>query len=325
MNNKIPCEVIRDLLPSYIDHLTSETSNKLITEHMKECKECKTVLSSMKGGLSLAEDTDQGRKELDFLKKNKKRNRHILLGSIAGAFLVLTAVLLANRFLIGNKNAEGWAAINLVVEGQHLQFDAVPTDSASAIAALSYTEEDGVITINARSVLVSPLHAGALTGSYAASEEIREVRIRDKIVWAEGTAISALASDLYSVRHDYVGDMPANGRVAQALNLFSYLGPYTNELETAAEPFGWRILLSDPILSDDLDQKEADMDAFGRVLVGLIGNLDHVTFVYTVNDRETARTITAADASAFLGEDIKNCGKNVRVLNTLLQKSGLSI
>ena len=32
--NKIPCEVVQDLFPSYIDHLTSETTNKVIESHL---------------------------------------------------------------------------------------------------------------------------------------------------------------------------------------------------------------------------------------------------------------------------------------------------
>ena len=50
-----------------------------------------------------------------------------------------------------------------------------------------------------------------------------------------------------------------------------------------------------------ISQKEQDMDAFGRVIVGLIGNLDHVTFIYQSEGAEKTRTITAEGASAFSG------------------------
>lgn len=42
------CDIIRDLLPSYVDGLTSETSNEVIEEHIKECQECSKYLESMK-------------------------------------------------------------------------------------------------------------------------------------------------------------------------------------------------------------------------------------------------------------------------------------
>ena len=34
--SRIPCEMIRDLLPSYIDELTNDVTNKEIEEHIKE-------------------------------------------------------------------------------------------------------------------------------------------------------------------------------------------------------------------------------------------------------------------------------------------------
>ena len=325
MSNKIPCDVIRDLLPSYVDELTSETSNTLIMEHMRGCETCRKTLASMQGGLPFAEEAEKARREIDFLKKNKRRNRRIVFGSIAGAFLLILAVLAARVFIVGSRDYTNWIPANLTVEGRNLTFTAVPTDSAMAVSGLDFREEDGVITVNGRSVLVSPLHRGNCAGVYTSSGEIREVRIGGRIVWADGATVSALAADLFETRHDYVGDMPANNRTAQALNLGSYLGAFTNELETKEEPFGWKILLEEEISSEKLEQKERDMDAFGRVMIGLVGNLDHVTFVYTADGRETGRTITAAKASAFLGQDIKNCGTDVRILDELIRKTGLSM
>ncbi|MEE3377022.1 MAG: DUF4825 domain-containing protein [Lachnospiraceae bacterium] len=325
MSNKIPCDVIRDLLPSYVDELTSETSNTLIMEHMRGCESCRKTLASMQGGLPFAEEAEKARREIDFLKKNKRRNRRIVFGSIAGAFLLILAVLAARVFIVGSRDYTNWIPANLTVEGRNLTFTAVPTDSAMAVSGLDFREEDGVITVSGRSVLVSPLHRGNCAGVYTSSGEIREVRIGGRIVWADGATVSALAADLFETRHDYVGDMPANNRTAQALNLGSYLGAFTNELETKEEPFGWKILLEEEISSEKLEQKERDMDAFGRVMIGLVGNLDHVTFVYTADGREETRTITAAEASAFLGQDIKRCGTDVRILDELIRKTGLSM
>ncbi len=43
------CKVIQDLLPLYIDGLTSEESNKEIEKHLKTCKECSECRQEMKG------------------------------------------------------------------------------------------------------------------------------------------------------------------------------------------------------------------------------------------------------------------------------------
>ncbi|MBQ4046273.1 MAG: DUF4825 domain-containing protein [Lachnospiraceae bacterium] len=325
MSKKIPCEVIQDLLPSYIDELTSKASNQMINDHLLECQDCRETLASMQGGLPFAEKAEQDKKEIDFLKKTKRRGRRHIAAGIAGAFLIFAAILAIRAFLVGSSNQTAFAAAGIQVNGKDLQFNAIPLDSASAISGLTYEENDGVVTIKARSVLASPFHTGDLQGTYTASQEISQVRIGDRIIWAEGATVSALASDLYASRHAYIGDMPANNRTALALNLASYLGPFTNELETAEEPYGWKILLSEDIPAAKLPQKERDMDAFGRVITGLIGNLDHVTFVYTSDQQEKTRTITAADASAFLGQDVKDCIQDIRLLDTLIEKTGLSL
>ena len=51
------CEIIRDLLPSYVDGLTSEESNREITAHVAECAPCKENFGANAGG-----DADEGGK-----------------------------------------------------------------------------------------------------------------------------------------------------------------------------------------------------------------------------------------------------------------------
>ena len=329
--NQIPCEVIRDLFPSYIEGLTSEVSNQMIEDHLKECEECSEVLRTMRspGNMpeKLSELTPEEQQEIDFLKKNKRRNRRIVTWSIVGALALVFFILLARILFIGDRTYTNWTAMNLEVHDNELAFRAVPMDSASAIAGFTYTEDAGIVTVHARSVLVSPLYSGSRQGSYTAKKEIREVRIGDRIVWSEGATVSAQASALFTTRHAFVGDMSANNRTAAALNIAAYLGPFTNELKTAAEPYEWWILLENEVPIQRLEQKKRDMEAFGQVLIGLIGNLDRVVFLYTVEGGgpEEEYAVTAVNASNFLGEDIKNCGDNIRTLDRLLEKNGLSL
>ena len=46
--SKIPCEMIQDLLPSYIDELTSDVTNREVKMHLGECEQCKHVFEQMK-------------------------------------------------------------------------------------------------------------------------------------------------------------------------------------------------------------------------------------------------------------------------------------
>ena len=68
---RIPCEVIRDLLPSYADGLTSKVTNQWIENHLSTCEECRQALAAMQAP---EPETEPEKKEINFLKKNKKKN-----------------------------------------------------------------------------------------------------------------------------------------------------------------------------------------------------------------------------------------------------------
>ena len=46
--NKKDCKIVQDLLPNYIDNLTTKESNEFIENHIKECEDCKKVFENMK-------------------------------------------------------------------------------------------------------------------------------------------------------------------------------------------------------------------------------------------------------------------------------------
>ena len=48
---KIPCEVIKDLLPSYVDGLTSAETNRLVKEHLASCGDCRRLFEAMQAPL----------------------------------------------------------------------------------------------------------------------------------------------------------------------------------------------------------------------------------------------------------------------------------
>ena len=45
--NKLPCELIQDLLPLYEDGLCSERSRDLIEEHLSECETCRNIYKTI--------------------------------------------------------------------------------------------------------------------------------------------------------------------------------------------------------------------------------------------------------------------------------------
>jgi Predicted integral membrane protein len=84
------CEIIKDLLPSYIDGLTSNESNLEIEEHLKTCQECQNVLNQMKTDI----DTDSIELNKESIKPFKKLNQKILQSvviTLIGCILIVGA------------------------------------------------------------------------------------------------------------------------------------------------------------------------------------------------------------------------------------------
>lgn len=87
---KNDCKIIQDLLPNYIDNLTSKETNEYIEQHIKECKECKKALEIMQKGIE--NEHIKSLNQIDYLKKYKKKMR--ILKSI-----LLIVALFAITFL----------------------------------------------------------------------------------------------------------------------------------------------------------------------------------------------------------------------------------
>ncbi len=86
------CGIIRDLMPSYVDGLTSEESSRAVEEHVQECAECRDFLNAMKAELESEKypkiDEVEAKTEIKAFKKLKKVMDRMIFGSIAAVLLV---------------------------------------------------------------------------------------------------------------------------------------------------------------------------------------------------------------------------------------------
>jgi len=107
MKEKRECQVIQDLLPNYIEKLTNEETNAFIEEHLKDCKECTSVLNKMKKSLQV--DFEKiNTKGIIFIKKYNKQLklfRNLLLLVIA-TYMIIVGYRFAILTKIENKTTE---------------------------------------------------------------------------------------------------------------------------------------------------------------------------------------------------------------------------
>ena len=85
------CEIIKDLLPLYIDDACSSESKKSVEEHLQECIDCKIELENLKSDIPNAGQLKY-RDEVNPLKTIKKKNKVKLV--ITSIFAVVLTLLL---------------------------------------------------------------------------------------------------------------------------------------------------------------------------------------------------------------------------------------
>lgn len=89
---KISCEIIKDLLPLYLDGVCSNDSKVMVEEHLAECDSCKAELHAMKGEFSLSHK-EQNLKEAEAVKKLSRRWKKGMMKSLLkGVFITLLVI-----------------------------------------------------------------------------------------------------------------------------------------------------------------------------------------------------------------------------------------
>ncbi|MBO5411311.1 MAG: zf-HC2 domain-containing protein [Clostridia bacterium] len=89
--NRISCDIIKDLLPLYIDGVCSDDSAAAVSAHLENCAACKGYCDGLKTAIIKPEISESEQKEIDIIKKI--RNRYIGI-ALAFVFALSLAMLL---------------------------------------------------------------------------------------------------------------------------------------------------------------------------------------------------------------------------------------
>ena len=300
MKDTLPCAVVRDLLPIYVEGLTEPETNAAVEAHLKTCPACTARLAAMRAPEPPPEA--ETAKEVDYLKKVKRRSWKRVVLAVLVTVLVLMGALAAKLFLLGS--AAGPESMVFYVEqsDESLSLRISSVASANAYWGWNTKSQDGVVEISAREGLVSPLHSTASAKLDIPLEGVQEVYLCGRLIWQEGTITAGQAlkqfETLYEARTPYVGNPSALNEVAQALNL-SRLGSYTFRLQTGTEPYGWTVDFTQEIegLTNEL------MPYLAPQMLAVVGNLGTVS--WTCPDDQgnpQTHTITLEEVNARLAE-----------------------
>ena len=114
MNERYNCDVIRDLLPGYIDNVLSDTGSELVKNHIGECEECHKVYTEMEEGIGKDDLSAHDTIAVDALKKVRRRiNRlKITIGILAGILFIFLLFASLKIYVIGTPLGTGYMSIS---------------------------------------------------------------------------------------------------------------------------------------------------------------------------------------------------------------------
>lgn len=300
MKNDLTCGVVRDLLPSYVEGLTSPESNAAVERHLSGCPECAQLRTALAGAPEQAAPEDA--KEVDYLKKVKRRGWRRVAAAVAVTVLLFTAGVAAKLFVIGTPiQTQGMSwVISTDVPGQ-LDIRVYSIWSGTACRQWETEQEpEGIVRVTCRQVLPSPL---SNSGDYRAvlnTEGVNAVYLGDQLIWQGGVEISPQIDRIYQAQTLYVGNASAVGQVLSA-GRFDWIGDYTIELQTSTQPYRLTLNFSAPHTPGGIRLSETGLYQDMAAVLAIIGNLDEIECAFRdENGQPWSRVLTVEELNQDL-------------------------
>lgn len=321
MKNDLSCEVVKDLLPLYIDNLTSNVTNDAIESHIRSCPQCSEVLSRMREPEIFSADEDA---DIDFLRKNRKKNRRNVLIGIIATFVIVLAAIVSKLYIIGESvNDDSLIYSKINVTDKILEISGNLEDSEKGVSDISFKAVGNTVYISFRETLKSNFNKNKFSQKYTANKNIEKIIIGNRTIWENGNIVSKTASKIFNTRHKYAGDISKNIKTANALGISDNMGDFKNELKTKDKSIGWILTFALDHPSYIEDSLDSNFEGYGSMLIALIDNLDYVTFKYKIDGEMRTCKITRKMANNLYVKGTKGGLSNSDVKNVAQSPSGI--
>ncbi len=112
---KMNCDIIQDLIPSYVDEICSEATRQCVEEHVKTCSECQKMLELCRNHNFSGKDIEK--RELDGLKKIRRLMNVQRIVSCLMLFIIIMVgiwTFVLNINVMSGNHYYGWLAVCVV-------------------------------------------------------------------------------------------------------------------------------------------------------------------------------------------------------------------
>lgn len=356
MKNNLTCEIVEDLMPSYIDGLTSEVTNKAVREHLSQCGKCNAKLDTMSEPYS-EDKIEQEKQEIDFLKKNRRKNIRTKLISLLAVVLVVAVAVCTLPYGEKVNFTDDQLLYNLEVEGNTFRLTLIPKDKDMIITEINKvvygigsneSEYAGVTTPGDKDVTAVEvdgekhdlLEKGVevigrkrtLFENYTKTtweytyEDIKTFKLEDTILWEDGEYISDITAKLFWLK-PYQTKYKLLDDYADAIGLKNYIGAY--EIKDKTKEDELKIHIINELMPQQAKEKESLMKKYSYVFLSMKPTINSVTFEYEIfnsdgDDKKCQVTTTRKRADKYFGDEIEKCFDDINELQKLMEMTGLT-
>ena len=265
MSEKMPCELIQDLLPSYHDKLTSDTTNRIVETHLDECSVCSEMLRDMDAPIVAEENpAERSSPVIDFLRKARRVERWKMIACCALAVVICCVGVKFCQYKIGHNVSDAVSNLNITVDGNTIYVDGAmesPNYSVANVGIRSQAQKSktgdylsGYYTVivyggeyrKSDDGSVAEFHAektvkNSVKGVYLGGTSSSE------LVWSGGEMISYRVGFFYDSVKDFMAD--STGEYVVGMDYFDLAelsGKFTQTLDDPENPKTLLITLDQP-------------------------------------------------------------------------------
>lgn len=314
MKQQIPCEVVQDLLPIYVDGLTKENTTRLVEQHLQQCPVCRRIYEEMTQ--QVQPESGQVQK-IDYLKKLRRQRWKLAGGCVAVVLAMVAAVVLGRLFVWG------YPVQQYVVQVQQqediLLVQGMMTDSATVFCRSRVVEGENGTELVIYGCLSSPWNRD---GSFEVAYDMEQgpLLVQGEQYLPDGSVITQQAFALYEAKNPYIGDFPADAKLAQILQTGTQVGPFLNQLYTSQEPYAWELQFEQELT----ETQRQTMQRHACVLLALIENCGEIRWTYPQNGTVQQESLTREQAAEMLGRDPADFAQSPQTVQQLLELLSLS-
>ena len=302
---KLPCSIVKELLPNYVDGCCGEEALQLVKEHLDTCPACKKLYEQMKEPWLEKKTSD-----IDYLKKIKRKTHKKIAVTIVLAFILCVVFLYMNLFVFGVESKQiRIQNLEIILEDGHrmISYDVQTEDQNSHVQDYAIEKDkDGIQKVTYKVVKTF----GHSDKNYHVTIPLDDVntyiRIGENLIHKDGILFESRAVDMVDHRIAYVGDHVGVKQLLDIANFEKYAiyqgeykGRYTIELQTKQEPYQILLHYQDRIRNDTVPAMKADIKAVlasidncnEMIITDLDGKVLHVTYDKKVNDYDVMQKL----------------------------------